>query len=361
MLRRHLFCAASAMLMSEYSALQGALSGKRLGLAIHSYSNRWKAKPTSLKYPPFQDVLDVMDHCHSIGVSSLQISVQDWDRDKAQKARASSESYDMNLEGIIRLPQAPGDVPRFTQELRLGREAGARVFCAAMGGRRFEIFTQMEDFERWKVSTLAALALAEPVARRLGAYLAVENHQDFEMHELLALVKKVASKHVGICLDTGNNLALLEVPMAVVEALAPYAFTVHLKDISIRSVAAGFEMAEVPLGKGIFDLPAMVNTIRRAAPLAEFHLEMTTRNPLLIPCLSEQYWTTFPQKPGVDLVRTLALAQQQIGKKSLMRISELSSEARLNLEETNILESLYFAAEKLGFSSEKMKALKVDE
>ena len=54
----------------------------------------------------------------------------------------------------------------------------------------------------------------------------------------------LGSEHVGVCLDTGNNVALLEDPMEVVETLAPLAFTTHIKDMAVvgeltQSLGAG--------------------------------------------------------------------------------------------------------------------------
>lgn len=355
MLRRHLLLSASALLASGVTTLHGALSGQRLGLVIHSYSNRWRGRYSSVKQPPFRDVLDVMDHGQELGLGSLQIGLEDWTLDLARKARGSSESYDMKLEGSIRLPQAEGDVERFTREIRLGKEAGMTIFRTALGGRRYEQFTRLDDFEHWKSHAQRSLELAEPVARRLGVKIAVENHKDFEVQELVDLMKAMSSEQVGICLDTGNSLALLESPMTVVKALAPYTLTVHLKDIAVRAVDDGFEMAEVPLGKGILDLVEMLRVIRQAASAAEFHLEMITRDPLIIPCLHESYWATFPKKPGSDLARTLSLVKTR-GAAALTHVAALPLEAKLALEEKQVTDSLFAAGDTFGFSQTQIKA-----
>jgi 3-oxoisoapionate decarboxylase len=360
MLRRHLLITTSAMLASGMTMLHGALAGRRLGLVIHSYSHRWHGKYSSIKHQAFHDVLDVMDHGRELGIGSLQIGVEGWSLDLAQKVRASSESYDMKLEGSIRLPQAPGDVERFTHELRIGKEAGATIFRTATGGRRYEIFTQRSDFEQWKAGVRRSLELAEPIAQRLGVRIAVENHKDFETAELLELMKAISSKQIGVCLDTGNSLALLESPLEVVRQLAPYTLTVHFKDIAVHLTEDGFEMAEVPLGQGMFDLPEMIHLIQAEAPKAEFHLEMMTRDPLSIPCLRESYWASFPNKPGTDLARTLTLVKAR-GLPALTHVSTLPPEACLVLEEKNIIDSIIAAGDKLGFSQMDLKALLKEE
>lgn len=343
-------------------ALRSALAGRRLGMVIHSYSHRWRSRHSSVKFRPFLDVLDVMDYLRDLGTGSLQIGVDGWSLDRAHEARATCESYDMRLEGIVRLPQPqnPADLERFTRELRLGKEAGISIVRVAAGGRRYETFTDRAGFEAWLTSARRSVELAEPVARKLDMRLAIENHKDFEVHELLALLESLASPHVGVCLDTGNSLALLEDPMEVVRLLAPHTLTVHFKDIAVCPVEDGFAMAEVPLGKGIFDLPGMIATIVSEAPKAVFHLEMMTRDPLRIPCLREDYWASFPGKPGLQLMRTLQLVKTRSAA-SLPKISDLPAEAVAAREEQNVLDCLAHAANSLGFSQLVLKAGKDDE
>jgi sugar phosphate isomerase/epimerase len=352
MLRRSLFPIIAAIPLM----MQAALAGRRLGMVIHSFSSRWRGRYSSVKFPPFHDVLDAMDYLRGVGGHSLQIDVDGWDMELANRARATSESYDMRLEGIVRLPQGQGDVERFTRDLRLGKEAGMTLFRVAAGGRRYESFTTRADFEAWKAGAQRSLELAEPLAAKVGVKLAVENHKDFETDELVELMQKMSSEQIGVCLDTGNNLALLEDPLVVVQKLAPYTLTVHLKDMAVRLAEDGFHMAEVPLGMGMLDLTEMIRVISSKEPRAEFHLEMITRDALLIPCLREDYWATFSQKSGRDLAQTLALVKARAATSPLPKVADLSMEAKLALEERNVLDSILAAGEKLGFSRLWMKA-----
>src|ERR1700694_3694396 len=98
-------------------------------------------------------------------------------------------------------------------------------------------------------------------------------------------MKDKSSEYLGVCLDTGNNIALLDNPMDVIERLAPYALSTHFKDMAVEPHADGFLLSEVPLGEGIVDLQRAAAAIRRAHPKMRFTLEMITRNPLQVPCL----------------------------------------------------------------------------
>ena len=168
---------------------------------------------------------------------------------------------------------------------------------------------------------------------RHGILLAVENHKDWRADELLAILKRVGNDHVGVCLDTGNSVALLEDPMDVIEALAPGPFTTHFKDMGLDEYRDGFLLAEVPLGSGVLDLPRAVRILRAARPEIRFNIEMITRDPLRVPCLAEKYWATFPDLPGRHLARTLSLVRDHPPSRPLPRISQLPRDEQLRAED----------------------------
>jgi sugar phosphate isomerase/epimerase len=218
------------------------------------------------------------------------------------------------------------------------------VRVVLLGGRRYEVFTQEAEYAAFAKRAAEQLRVMEPLAATARVVLAVENHKDFRTAEQLDLLKKFGSDWLGVCLDTGNNLALLEDPTAVVAALAPLTKTVHLKDIAVEAADDGFRMAEVPLGQGFLDLKTMIATVRKASPAARFQLEMITRDPLPIPCLVEKYWATLGTVPGRDLARTLRSVRTHARKEPLPRISELMPESQRLAEDRNVRESFDFAA-----------------
>src|SRR5262249_10663895 len=146
----------------------------------------------------------------------------------------------------------------------------------------------------------------------------------------------------GVCLDTGNSIALLEDPQAVVEAYAPWAVSTHLKDMAVAEYDEGFLLAEVPLGEGFLDLKKIVATLRRVAPKVRFNLEMITRDPLKVPCLTKKYWATLDMVPGSQLAQALALVRAKASKKPLPRVSQLSLEEKLNREDENVRKSFKY-------------------
>jgi len=325
-----------------------ALRGKRMGIVIHSYGRRWHGKYSNIQFPPFEHALDVLDHVRDLGVGGLQITVAGWTAEFAEQVRATCESYRIQLEGSITLPKNDNDVPRFDNELRVAKLAGATILRSAAGGRRYELFSSLEEFKHFKDAAFKSMQLAEPVARRQRVRIGVENHKDFHAAELAEMLGRISSPHIGACVDTGNSIALLEDPMQVVETLAPFAVTTHIKDMAVQETPDGFLLSEVPLGEGILDLPRMFAAFERHNPQIAYHLEMITRDPLDIPCLKPGYWATFPDKPGTQLARTLALVRERRAAK-LPKPTGLGLEQVLEFEEANIVKCLQAAGDRLGF------------
>ncbi|MFQ5924065.1 MAG: sugar phosphate isomerase/epimerase family protein, partial [Anaerolineales bacterium] len=224
----------------------------------------------------------------------------------------------------------------------------AKVIRIAIGGRRYEQFSTVEQFKAFAERTAKSLQLAEPVVARHRVRLAIENHKDWRVPQLLGMLERISSEYVGVCVDTGNSFALLEDPMAVVEAYAPHGFAAHIKDMAVAEYEDGFLLADVTLGKGLLDLSRMVQILREANPEIQFSLEMSTRDPLKVPCLTDRYWATFEDVPGSDLARTLRYVRTNASPERLPKVNHLPLAELVKLEEANIKKCLAFAREHLN-------------
>jgi 3-oxoisoapionate decarboxylase len=324
--------------------LPNLFKDRPMGVVVHSYGSRWNSKVESKKYPGFTDALDLLEHCHGLGAGGVQVVVKDWTTDFARKIRNRREKLGMYLEGSIGMPQQAGDVPRFEQEVKNAKEAGAQVLrTVCSSGRRYESYPSAEAFQELQRKALASLQLAEPVLRRYKMKLAVENHKDWRAPELVNMLKQLNSEWIGVTLDFGNSISLLEDPMEVIQTLVPYVFSTHVKDMAVEEYPDGFLLSEVPLGKGILDLPQIITLCKKHNPDVTFNLEMITRDPLEIPCLKEDYWATFKGVNGSELARTLRMVRQHTYESGLPRVSQLSAEDRLAAEEQNIRACLAYS------------------
>jgi hypothetical protein len=118
--------------------------------------------------------------------------------------------------------------------------------------------------------------------------------------------------------------------------------------MGVEETQTGFNLSEVPLGEGILDLPRMVHAIRTARPDVTFSLEMITRDPLHVPCLTDKYWSTFDEVNGRALARTLTRIRASASRTPLPTISGLSDEQRYALEVELVNRSIDYAGANLG-------------
>ncbi|MEZ4702187.1 MAG: TIM barrel protein [Rhodothermales bacterium] len=348
--RRHFLNSTAAAVAYAALPVRPALPARRpMGVTVATYAVRWNSETQSATYPALRTALDILEDCARIGAGGAQVGVSNWETDFAGKVRDRREQLGLYLEGQIRMPRVDEDLDAFEQQVRLAREAGATILRAVcLGPRRYETLHSMSEFLAFKEDAWKAVERIEPIMRRNRVQLAIENHKDWRAEELVALMWHLGSEWMGVTLDMGNNIALLEDPMTVVEQLAPYAITTHFKDMAVAPYDAGFLLSEVPLGEGLLDLPRMVEICERHNPAITFNLEMITRDPLKVPCMTEEYWSTFDYVGGRDLAWAFRYVSGNRPKQPLPTLSEKSPEGRLAYEDENNLRSFAYSRDVLG-------------
>jgi hypothetical protein len=117
--------------------------------------------------------------------------------------------------------------------------------------------------------------------------------------------------------------------------------------MAVAEYADGFLLAEVPLGAGFLDLQRIITTLRKVRPEVRFNLEMITRDPLKVPCLTSKYWATFETLPGRELADALASVRRHAAKQPLQETRALPRSRQLEIESDNVAKSLKYSAETL--------------
>lgn len=347
--RREVLAAGLAVVPAMAARAAGGPPPNGLGLVIHSFAARGGGDRDARPEDRFAEPVRFLEYARTLGARGIQVGIGARDDAYADRLRARAEAASMDLEGIVAPPRDEGDLGRFEAEVRTARRSGASIVRTVMlPGRRYEAFDSAEAFRRATDRAAHSLSMAAPVVARHGIKLAVENHKDWRADELIGLLDRVGDDHVGLCLDTGNSIALLEDPMEVVEALAPRAFTAHFKDMGVEEYAGGFRLAEVPLGEGVLDLPGIVRVLRAARPGIHLNLEMITRDPLEVPCLGDRYWSTFPDLPGRHLARSLTFVRAHPPARPLPRVGHLGPEDRLRAEDVNLRKCFDYARDHLA-------------
>jgi sugar phosphate isomerase/epimerase len=293
------------------------------------------------------DTLAFLEQQARNGAGGIQMAITSFEPAYLKKLRARAESLGMFLELMGPLPQANGDDTQLRKIIAAGRELGAKcIRTRCLSGRRYETFDRLDKWQAFVDESKASLLRAASIVDKEKFPLAIENHKDWTAYEMTALMRQLSSEYFGVCLDTGNNISLLDGADETIDALLPYVITTHIKDMAVKECEDGFLMSEVVFGEGMLDIPGIVARIRKAKPKSNVLIEVITRDPLKIPCLTPKYWLTFGDRSGHLLAKSLRMIRQQ-GKASLPVISHLSRAEQARVEDENVRKCLDWAAAKL--------------
>lgn len=300
---------------------------------------------------PLTETLSFLDYCHELGAGGVQASLSEPTMAYAKNVRRKAEEYGMFYECSARLPRSESDIDQFRDLVKAAREAGASVIRTVLfSGRRYETDYTYESFQQAKRQAWQMVARAEPHLRKMRMKIAIENHKNLRIPGMLEIMERIQSEYVGVTVDFGNNYVLMEDPVQIAEAFAPYALSSHIKDHLLSEYDDGIRLFDARLGTGVIDLPKVINTLRNRQPNIHFVLETMTRDALDVPCFTEKYWTTYGENEmsARDLARTIALIRRKPPKDPFPKISAMPIERQIALEDENNRRGLEHAREKLG-------------
>jgi 3-oxoisoapionate decarboxylase len=294
---------------------------------------------------------DILEHCHTLGLGVVRLSVPQG-ADAVRAVRQKLDRYGMRCIVSVAPPRTDEAIAAYDAAIGAAHEMGAVTTHASFTARRYEEFDTFEAFKTSIEGHKKSVERAEPILRKHKMRLAIENHKGWRAAEHAAWVRQVGSEYVGVCYDFGNNLALCEDPADTYRLLAPLTFYVSFKDMAVAPYDEGFLLAEMALGEGILDIPAMVKGLQDRDPGMIFALEMITRAPLKIPILTKKYWATFDDTysplPGRDVARMLEIVRTSKPKQPLTTTEGLSPAEALKLEDDLINRSIAYARKNLS-------------
>lgn len=249
--------------------------GAHVKLAIdsycyHRYFGEWYA---GLQEDPGtrMTVWDFLARARELGVQgvSLESCFLPW-QDVAFVERLAATLADLSLEPVwawghpngLGSGGAPQQAAELVANLSVARCIGARVMRICGGSRH----TRPASWPEHRDALLSVLRPLLREAESAGVVMAMENHVDLLADEMAELVQALDSPWFGVCLDTANNLRLLEDPLRVVRTLAPYARATHIKDVlSQPGDPRTFAFwPSVPLGEGAVGIPAVLQVLRES-------------------------------------------------------------------------------------------------
>lgn len=228
----------------------------RLGVGTYSY--RWALGMGEL--PQTMNLTDVLHRVHALGVGLLQIA------DSAELDTASDD----HLRSLSVLAQ------RLDIDIQIGTTGATtavllRYLHIAQLLRadavRLVLHQHADDVdEESAVETLRSVSGGYGAA---DVSIAIENHFLTTSPAMIRLLERVDSPHVRVVLDVANSIVCGEWPRETIEALAPYAVGLHLKDYDIVPDAngVGAHLIGAPLGRGRLDLVGVFSALERAGAL----------------------------------------------------------------------------------------------
>lgn len=180
----------------------------------------------------------------------------------------------------------------------------ARIYV----GDRHDRFRTDTPWPAQVEATFDVLRELRPVLRSLGVRVAIENHADLTVDELLALVDRLGPEVAGVTLDTGNLLMRLDDPVSSAERLAPLVLSTHVKDCVLGVTPRGLCWQARPVGSGILPMPDLLAPLLRTQPDLFLSIELHPRT-YDLPINDESWLGYFPGLGPGSLACVMRLAE----------------------------------------------------
>jgi sugar phosphate isomerase/epimerase len=163
-----------------------------------------------------------------------------------------------------------------------------------------------------------------PIRARIldaGVKLAVENHGgDLQAREMKMMIEAVGPDVMGVCLDSGNPVWMLEDPHMTLETLIGYAETCHVRDSAVWKTPEGIAVRWVNMGDGNVDIDGWIRKFVQAKPGMPIIFEnLVSGNPRVHAIYHPQFWDNWRKMPAADFGRFLAIADKGTAKPATPR------------------------------------------
>ncbi len=222
---------------------------------ISTYTYTWAfGVPGSLPPKPM-DVKALLDNAAKMGVDCIQIADN----------YPLIEQKPAELSAIRDYAASPGigievGGRRLTEESLDGYIDLAAFFSST-------ILRMIVDGQDYQPDFETIIAVIRNTLHKLDSnniILALENHDRLHSSVFKAIIEKINSEKVGICLDCVNSMGIGEGIDSVMKNLGPYTVNLHVKDFTVRRVShkMGFVIEGTPAGKGFLDVPLILQDLR---------------------------------------------------------------------------------------------------
>lgn len=226
--------------------------------ALSTYTYTWAVGVPG--YPPARPLglLDLLERCRQLDVAVLQVA----------------DNLPLRQLSTAEMAMFAGRASELGISVEVGTrgidEADVRAYLAVvaqLGSPLLRTIVVAPDHVVTPEEAIERLKPHKGEFQRVGARLAIENHDKMTASQLAQIVEGLGTDWAGICLDTVNSFGALEGPSVVVDQLGPLAINVHMKDFEVTRAShmMGFSVEGRPLGQGRLDVPWLVGRLGGAA------------------------------------------------------------------------------------------------
>lgn len=139
--------------------------------------------------------------------------------------------------------------------------------CASLGSKLLRCVVDTQGYEPTPEEIVENFREVYPMLVEHEIVLGIENHDRFQAHIFADMIAALNDRHYGIVLDTTNSLAQEETVEEVLDCLAKYTVSLHLKDYTIRRSAGtiGLEIVGTPVGQGRLKVADILARVQQEA------------------------------------------------------------------------------------------------
>ncbi len=282
--------------------------GTRLGFDVYSVRGfQWKA-------------LRLLDYAAELKLDTVHMDLSDFESEDPAYVRQVKEraaSLGLVVEGSISCvcptssswrPQNVSPTAYLLRGLHTFRALGAtrmRCFLGSGADRTGKL-----PLEQHIDGVVQALRSVRAQAMDANIKIAVETHGDLQASEMKNLVEAAGKDFVGVCLDSGNPVSVIEDPFVTLETLGPYVLTSHMRDSVVFDHPKGAAWQWVALGDGVVDFGRFVARFHQLAPEAAVNLEIITGRPVSVHAYFEpDFWKAYPNTKAAEFARFVEMAK----------------------------------------------------
>ncbi len=247
---------------------------------LHGMGQNWGGY--ELSWPRVMDIFKLMDWAVDHDLNGLHITAVDCETtDDAQlkKIRDAAEDHGLYLEYNFSLNEEFDSRLTHTlqQGIQIAHTLGSDIGKVSLDLRRPRPLCASRhhpDIMKQLVHIAGLTKEVLPLVEDTGVRLAFENHTESFASEILWLIDEVNHPGVGACVDTVNSVAVLEDPMAAIEALAPRSFTNHFCDHRIERDQFGCRFTGAACGDGDIDLKKALKIFKKTSSMNRINIEV---------------------------------------------------------------------------------------